>query len=427
MSPELEAMHAAVTGTHPGPLVRALLAWAESVEASGHRGSVAMPSVVSRDAAAAALETAGARLQGHRAELIAVASAFGVAVPNLDLISEARTAVVTAIRDALHRPGGAQRDLRNPWPLCCEHADCELTPAYDGPCMSGGAPITAEHCVDVPQPQPPEKRAPLVQSAWVVDDGPIEMRGDPGEFADDGATFELRERIRELEAEVERLKAANATRAPAERDEQARQRLVEIALKEAETWPRLSAYEQEFERREVRQMADLRDPSKGSWCAAGLTAAMDQAGLVVPAPGTPARRGAIALLDFLHEQRGATTVAQRSIGKIIVPDDWQTTIAPGDIIAWLQHPPPDQKGWRRGHVAVIVAVDDDSLTTVGWNEGPSPGRVMLRRLWRDAEHEIQVPCIHPQCAGCVRTPRAAETVLWRRPGGLYGIARPVAS
>jgi hypothetical protein len=201
-------------------------------------------------------------------------------------------------------------------------------------------------------------------------------------------------------------------------DEQARARLVEISEKDAALWLRdLSAYEKEYERRELRQRAGLRDPSKGSWCTAGITAAMEDAGLVVPKPKTPARRGAIALLDFVWR-------SHRLMADGIVD---VAACRPGDIIAWLQHLPPDPKGWRRGHVAVIVAVDDVSITTVGWNEGPKPGRVMKRRLWlRD---DADVPQPSPPTLrhdGYFRAPLPHETVLWRRPGGLYGIARPVA-
>jgi hypothetical protein len=88
---------------------------------------------------------------------------------------------------------------------------------------------------------------------------------------------------------------------------------------------------------------------------------------------------------------------------------------------------------------VIVSVDDESIATVGWGEGPKPGRVMKRRLWRDPERKCEgcagvacwtdpkdglvKPC--PTCKGTGRPPRSS-TVPWRRPGGLYGIARPVA-
>lgn len=204
------------------------------------------------------------------------------------------------------------------------------------------------------------------------------------------------------------------------RDEQARQRLVEFALATAK------AAECELQERGwckceedaillagadyVRRLAGFKDSSKGHWCAAGLTAAMAQAGLLVPAPGTPARRGAIALLDWVARSPGLLVARPDADGIPMYFVDAQ----PGDIIAWLQHPPPDPAGWRRGHVAVIVATDSESITTVGWNEGPRPGRVMLRRLWRKPHYEV--PMVPPQ-----------NTVLLRRPGGLYGIARPVAA
>lgn len=217
------------------------------------------------------------------------------------------------------------------------------------------------------------------------------------------------------------------------RDEQARQRLVEIALTVAhDLHPLLSSATA------VRAAAGFKNPRKGHSCAAGLTAAMDKAGLLVPAPGTSARRGAIALLDFVS--RGGQCVYDRSEDDGFVNIDAQ----PGDIIAWLQHPPPDPAGWRRGHVALIVKVDEESLTTVGWNEGPSPGRVMLRRLWRSDTKQCD------ECGGSGSIMRRMEqgtgiyecevcrgrkalvrprfsTVLLRRPGGLYGIARPVAA
>jgi hypothetical protein len=220
------------------------------------------------------------------------------------------------------------------------------------------------------------------------------------------------------------------------KDEQARARLVEIALQCAaadddDTCPLCDPAT-------VRSRASFRDPSKGHWGAAGLTAAMDDAGLVVPAPGTPARRGAIALADFVAST--GCNVLSRVIGQQWVagtPNDgtFAKQPEPGDIIAWLQHPSPDPAGWRRGHVAVIVAVDDESITTVSWNEGPKPGRVMMRRLWRD----LNKGCL--DCGGMGRRYKPSgvcmacrgegfvarsSTVPWRRPGGLYGIARPVA-
>lgn len=280
------------------------------------------------------------------------------------------------------------------------------------------------------------------------------------------------------------------------RDEQARQRLVEIALRVVEQPSCEACRGQGYVERLhdgmiadyaceecwglkidplclpniVRSRAGFRDPSKGSWCAAGVTAVMEDAGLLVPAPGTPARRGAIALLDWViahgdgERGRFSTSYAQ-----------------PGDIIAWKQDPEPEEwlyvyglqhafatRGsqrsmcgeadrptarhtetgtrcsdcvWatRKGHVALIVKVDEESVTTVGWNEGVSPGRVMMRRLWRDTDR----PCA--MCAGsgrhhvktsygdhvawteCRKTEPRASTVLWRRPGGLYGMARPVAA
>lgn len=254
------------------------------------------------------------------------------------------------------------------------------------------------------------------------------------------------------------------------KDEQARQRLVEIALKEAKMWPDLSAFEQEFERREVRQMAGFKNPAIGHWCAAGITAAMAQAGLRVPAPGTPARRGAIALLDWVATLPGAVADRADVIGPVT-----PMTIAlaqPGDIIAWKQNPDPaswmfNARDWlrhafaeaksmqsmcgkmdrasgvylggrkrcsscawgtRKGHVAVIVATDSEYITTVGWNEGPSPGRVMMRRLWRDTS---KIEWRHGEGewsrAKFAREVPRSSTVLWRRDGGLAGIARPVAA
>lgn len=258
------------------------------------------------------------------------------------------------------------------------------------------------------------------------------------------------------------------------KDEQARQRLVEIALVAAETPMRHTGLcrgecviEPVCVAYAARQRAGFHDPKKGSWCAAGLTAAMEDAGLLVPPPGTPARRGAIALLDFVA-QRGSVSRT---------PDAAMAMARPGDIIAWLQHPQQPATAWRyvdgqshlflgpsphsvctlvmrqrasgprgqrcsscvwytrQGHVAVIVAVDDDSITTVGWNEGPAPGRVMMRRMWRGMapgcrtcgghgrRYKPSGICDH--CNGEGIEPRST-TVLWRRPGGLYGLARPVA-
>jgi hypothetical protein len=179
----------------------------------------------------------------------------------------------------------------------------------------------------------------------------------------------------------------------------------------------------------VRHRAGM-NPCKGPWAAAGITAAMEDAGLVVPSLGTPARRQSIALLDFAGRAGVISCRVHLGDPHGLKQDDVHKAVQvwaePGDLIAWLQHPPPNPAGWRRGHVAVIVAVDDESITTVGWGEGPAPGRVMKRRLWRDPEHEIPVPCTHPSCSGCVRMPRPAETVMARKLGLLYGIARPVA-
>lgn len=238
------------------------------------------------------------------------------------------------------------------------------------------------------------------------------------------------------------------------RDEQARQRLVEIARREVLAEAPDAACV-------ARQRAGFRNPSKGSWCAAGLTAAMAQAGLLVPAPGTPARRGAIALLDFVATRPGAR--AERADIVAPVSEMALLSVQPGDIIAWKQNQEPEE--WivethgdglkhafstatsprsmcgkasrangthgrsymepptrcsscvwetRKGHVALIAITDDLSLTTIGWNEGAAPGRVMMRRLWHKPHYEV--PMVPPQ-----------NTVLLRRPGGLYGIARPVAA
>lgn len=238
------------------------------------------------------------------------------------------------------------------------------------------------------------------------------------------------------------------------RDEQARARFVEIALSCAAGWATtraeaaeaghpdrspLTTHERRFESRFVRVRAGFPGPSTGPWNAAGLTAAMEDAGLVVPDPGTTARREAIALLDFV-QRYGDGVVAPWIVpwmlqeGKIHPLDGAK----PGDIIAWLQHPmpagmrrvpPPYQEaaGWHEGsHVAVIVAVDDESITTVGWDEGPAPGRVMKRRLWRTL---TCVACRHD--ASCKRCDgrgkhEHADTLLHRCDGGLYGVARPVA-
>lgn len=267
-------------------------------------------------------------------------------------------------------------------------------------------------------------------------------------------------------------------------DDQARQRLVEIALQAARTPMRHTGIcrgecviEPVCVAYAARQLAGFKDPKKGHWCAAGLTAAMAKAGLLVPAPGTPARRGAIALLDFVIEH-GAVEWPFISSNR----EDHVRDAKPGDIIAWKQNPEPAEwlfsagtihafagrdsarsmcvkapragavymgKGercsscvWetRKGHVALIVETDDESLVTVGWNEGPSPGRVMMRRLWRDHDTRCtacdgtgygggQYEPSDPVCTVCRgrRTVARSSTVLWRRPGGLYGVARPVAA
>lgn len=255
------------------------------------------------------------------------------------------------------------------------------------------------------------------------------------------------------------------------KDEQARARLVEIALATAATdvqsGPKIRARMAEY----VRQRAGFRNPATGSWCAAGLTAAMEDAGLVVPAPGTPARRGAVALLDFVYD-KGEYVWSRHTAAMLSAGQDCPVLIEPrpGDIIAWLQNKAPAQPEWRhfptsalahlcpqgathsmcrkhevqhltrvaiaktprcsscvwetrKGHVALIVAVDDESITTVGWNEGAAPGRVMKRKLWRDPLRTIPVAKVVGRYQRCVRR---ASTVLYRRPGGLYGIARPVA-
>jgi hypothetical protein len=233
------------------------------------------------------------------------------------------------------------------------------------------------------------------------------------------------------------------------KDEQARARLVEIALRDIDVYDAASDTSRARWREAQRRRAGFRDPSKGSWCVAGLTAAMEDAGLLVPDPGTLARQQSIALLDFVYdhapEMKGYRGGAEFVLTALDV-----LPARPGDLIAWLQHPIPDgmrhspvvykeAAGWRCGYVAVIVSVDDESIATVGWGEGPKPGRVMKRRLWRDPERKCEgcagvacwtdpkdglvKPC--PTCKGTGRPPRSS-TVLWRRPGGLYGIARPVA-
>lgn len=266
------------------------------------------------------------------------------------------------------------------------------------------------------------------------------------------------------------------------RDEQARQRLVEIALEVANRrlnhlLPNGGAHPLSIPD-EVRKLAGFKNPRKGHWCAAGLTAAMEQAGLLVPEPGMPARRGAVALLEFVTVH-GRLAACPDADGIPMFFVDAQ----PGDIIAWKQNREPEE--WlltrechafatttsdrsmcgkalraaavpaalsqrcsscvwetRKGHVAVIVATDAESITTVGWNEGLSPGRVMMRRLWRDPERKCQnctgdgaqPSMLHhgppaPRCTVCYGTGRIRpiETVLWRRPGGFSGVARPVAA
>jgi hypothetical protein len=220
------------------------------------------------------------------------------------------------------------------------------------------------------------------------------------------------------------------------KDEQARARLVEIALDDEFMWRSLKdPTHMSLIRQVIRKSAGFKDTTAGSWSAAGLTDAMDRAGLVVPAPGTEARRRSIALLDFVHRDY---PVWDRARCEALCNGRYGASegmpVLPGDIIAWLQHPPPDPAEWRRGHVAVIVAVDDESITTVGWGEGPKPGRVMMRRLWRDQDKACVV-CLgfgftgedRKMCRSCNGKPAPlSSTVLWRRPGGLYGIARPVA-
>jgi hypothetical protein len=232
------------------------------------------------------------------------------------------------------------------------------------------------------------------------------------------------------------------------KDEQARARLVEIALDDEFMWRSLKdPTHMSLIRQVIRKSAGFKDTTAGSWSAAGLTDAMDRAGLVVPAPGTEARHRSIALLDWLYGPLlGPSNAAVFVVacGFHDKPDDLLSLLPPepGNIIAWLQHPIPpgmlqspaayqEAAGWRRGHVAVIVAVDDESLTTVGWGEGPKPGRVMMRRLWRDAKRDCD--CMGYgmyggaicECRGTGTVPRSS-TVLWRRAGGLYGVARPVA-
>lgn len=259
-------------------------------------------------------------------------------------------------------------------------------------------------------------------------------------------------------------------------DEQARARLVEIALRAADDSAQRLGFDESLACADtVRRRAGFKNQRNGSWCAAGLTAAMEDAELVVPAPGTPARRGAVALLDFVSKHGQAIAVKlQTGPQHVVSIGDPE----PGDIIAWLQNKDPAE--WllgdgqrhafatmtaprsmcgravrsdcfpyatlgrcsscvwetRKGHVALIVAVDDESITTVGWNEGSAPGRVMTRRLWRDPErkcprcfglgwhpHSVERCCL---CKGYRKVPRSS-TVLYRKPTGMiYGIARPVA-
>lgn len=190
---------------------------------------------------------------------------------------------------------------------------------------------------------------------------------------------------------------------PLTRDEQARTWLVEIArgcaaAVGADLMDRCPLCDPQM----VRAGAGFPDSMSGPWDAAGLAAAMADAGLVVPAAGTEARREAIALLDFVVHVAAGRLLADRHSPHSEIEAAIATT-QPGDIIAWRN---PD-------HVAVIIAVDDDSITIVEWDEGKAPGRVRERRLWRT--HYMAAPRVPPE-----------NTVLHHYPGGLHGITRPVA-
>lgn len=118
-----------------------------------------------------------------------------------------------------------------------------------------------------------------------------------------------------------------------------------------------------------------------NWCAGFAAWCMAAAGLDAPAAGAP-RRGARALVKWLAERNGW----------IVAPGTKADlrAVRPGDVACWRRV----RIGWRC-HVAIVVAVDERSISVVGGNER---GRVNASTLFHND----------------FRT----------RLHGLYGVARP---
>lgn len=156
---------------------------------------------------------------------------------------------------------------------------------------------------------------------------------------------------------------------------------------------------------ECRRDGGARDVFEGNWCAYGMSRLLERCGFRAPDPGTSARRGARALVRWLGEDGGRRVYRETS-------RSWCETesqalhplwlMRPGDVIAWWAD--PERKDWR-GHVALYVgpgASDPAKHGLVGANERLPDGSTG----WRYSE---------------VTT----RELVFRRPGGIYGIARPV--
>lgn len=194
--------------------------------------------------------------------------------------------------------------------------------------------------------------------------------------------------------------------AAADRDAQARAKLLELALEAAAAIPCPGCAAGECDGTQwnplvcpfnIRQRAGFYDPSAGPWSAAGLAAAMEAAGLAVPARGALARRLKMPLFDFVAKH-GTTIAAKLRTGpqNVVSIGDPE----PGDVIGWMRA--------VAGIVAAIVAVDDATITVVQWDDD---GRVAKLRLWRNLP---------------VRDSERYMSVTGRGEG-LYGIARPAAA
>lgn len=148
-------------------------------------------------------------------------------------------------------------------------------------------------------------------------------------------------------------------------------------------------------------------PTEGNWCAYGMSLLLERCGFRAPPPGTRARRGARALVRWIGEEGGRWVYS---------PSEWTPAnldyvsrdgtlllyLHPGDVIAWWAD--PERKDWR-GHVAMYVGQ--------GANDPSKHGLVGANELLRDGSFGWRYAEV------------ATRALVFRRPGGIYGIARPV--